>query len=142
MIKESTGKICEGIYALGNPDLPAFLFRGEIPVLFDAGMTFMGPIYLQELKTYLGDAGKLRYLLLTHSHFDHCGGAPFLKRKIPGLKIGTSRLAAEVFQRPSAVQLIQSLNQYVEDQFNSPNRGEDVSFHSLEVDLVLEDRRE
>jgi glyoxylase-like metal-dependent hydrolase (beta-lactamase superfamily II) len=142
MIKESTGKICEGIYALGNPDLPAFLFGGEIPALFDAGMTFMGPIYLQELKTYLGDAGKLRYLFLTHSHFDHCGGAPFLKRKIPGLKIGTSRLAAEVFQRPNAVQLIQSLNQYVEDQFNSPNRGKDVSFHSLEVDLVLEDRRE
>jgi hypothetical protein len=49
MIKESTGKICEGIYALGNPDLPAFLFGGEIPALFDAGMTFMGPIYLQEL---------------------------------------------------------------------------------------------
>jgi len=82
MIKESTGKICEGIYALGNPDLPAFLFRGEIPVLFDAGMTFMGPIYLQEMKTYLGDAGKLRYLLLTHSHFDHCGAASFLKRGI------------------------------------------------------------
>ena len=86
MIKESTGKICEGIYALGNPDLPAFLFGGEIPALFDAGMTFMGPIYLQELKTYLGDAGKLRYLLLTHSHFDHCGGAPFLKKENSGPK--------------------------------------------------------
>ena len=76
MIKESTGKICEGIYALGNPDLPAFSWGGN-PSLFDAGMTFMGPIYLQELKTYLGDAGKLRYFFLTHSHFDHCERPPF-----------------------------------------------------------------
>jgi len=142
MIKESTGKISEKLYAIGNSGLPAFLLLGKVPALFDAGMTFMGPTYLKELKTYLGDTNQLRYLLLTHSHFDHCGAAPFLKRKIPGLKIGANRLAAEVFKRPNALQLIRSLNRELADPFPSLTGKEDVSFDSLEIDLLLEDGSE
>ncbi len=99
MIKESAGKISDGLYALGNPALPAYLLMGKAPVLFDAGMTFMGPSYLRDLKKYLGDANRLVYKFLTHSHFDHSGAAPFLKRNIPGLKVAASKLAAEVFKR-------------------------------------------
>jgi glyoxylase-like metal-dependent hydrolase (beta-lactamase superfamily II) len=142
MIKESSGKIADRLYAIGNPGLPAFLLRGKKPALFEAGMTFMGPSYLEELKTHLGDAGHLRYLLLTHSHYDHCGAAPFLKRKIPGLQIGASRLAAEIFQRPNAVRLIQSLSRDPEERCRSLIGDEDVSFHSLEVDLPLADGAE
>jgi glyoxylase-like metal-dependent hydrolase (beta-lactamase superfamily II) len=137
MVRESIGKISDRLYAIGNPGLPAFLLLGEIPVLFEAGMTFMGPAYLKQLKTYLGDAGHLRYLLLTHSHYDHCGAAPFLQRSIPGLKIGASRLAAEVFKRPNAVRLIQSLSRDPEERFKPLMGDADVTFHSLEIDLLL-----
>ena len=64
MIKESAGKISDELYALGNAALPAYLLTGKTPVLFDAGMTFMGPTYLQDLKKYLGDARRLSYNLL------------------------------------------------------------------------------
>ena len=60
MIKESSGKISDRLCAIGNPSLPAFLLLGKKPALFEAGMTFMGPAYLKELKTYLGDAGLLQ----------------------------------------------------------------------------------
>ena len=142
MIKESSGKIADRLYAIGNPGLPAFLLLGKKPALFEAGMTFMGPIYLKELKIHLGDAGHLRYLLLTHSHYDHCGAAPFLKRKIPGLQIGASRLAAEIFNRPNAVRLIQSLSRDSEERWQTLIGDEDVSFHSLEVDRPLTDGEE
>ena len=142
MIKESSGKITDRLYALGNPGLPAFLLLGKKPALFEAGMTFMGPIYLKELKTHLGDAGHLRYLLLTHSHYDHCGAAPFLKRKIPGLQVGASRRAAEVFKRPNAVRLIQSLSRDPEEKCKTLMGDEDVSFHSLEVDRPFTDGEE
>ena len=122
--------------------LPAFLLLGKKPALFEAGMTFMGPIYLKELKTHLGDAGHLRCLLLTHSHYDHCGAAPFLKRKIPGLQIGASRLAAEIFNRPNAVRLIQTLSRDPEEKSKHLTGDEDISFHSLEVDRPLADGEE
>lgn len=142
MIKESVGKISDKLYAIGNSALPAFLLPGKVPALFDAGMTFMGPCYLKELKRYLEDPGRLQYLLLTHSHYDHCGSAPFLKKKIPGLNIGGSRLAAEVWKRPNAIRLIQSLSGDHEERFKWLIGGEDVSFHTLEIDLILEDGSE
>jgi glyoxylase-like metal-dependent hydrolase (beta-lactamase superfamily II) len=142
MIKESNGKISDRLYAIGNPGLPAFLLLGKKPALFEAGMTFMGPAYLKELNAYLGDVGHLCYLLLTHSHYDHCGAAPFLKRKIPGLQIGASRLAAEIFKRPNAVRLIRNLSQDPEERSKPLIGDEDVSFHSLEVDLPLTDGAE
>jgi len=139
MIKKSTGKIAGELYALGSPALPAFLLRGKTPILFEAGMTFMGPLYLQELGKSLGDAKRLAYNFLTHSHFDHCGSAPFLKRNIPGLKVAASRLAGEIFKRPNAIQLIQSLSRGMEETYRSQIGDADVIFRGLELDRTLED---
>ena len=140
MIQESRGKISEDLFALGGiPWLPAYLFIGKHPVLFDSGMTFMGPRYLEELKSILGNALRLEHIFLTHSHYDHAGGAPFLKRNIPGLKIGASHLAAEIFKRPNAIQLIQSLSRDEEERNVSVIGDADVSFHGLDIDLHLED---
>jgi len=142
MILESKGKIADGFYAIGSPDLPAFLWSGKTPSLFDAGMTFMGPIYFKDLQIFLGDAQRLRYLLITHSHFDHCGAAPYLQRKIPGLRIGASGKAAEVWKRPNAIQMIQNLSKAVEENYQPLLGGENVLFDGLKVDLSLEDGTE
>lgn len=139
MIKESIGKISDELYALGSPALPAYLLMGETPVLFDAGMTFMGPLYLRELKKYLGDANRLAYNFLTHSHYDHSGAAPFLKKNIPGLKVAASNLAGEIFRRPNAVQLIQSLSKDMEEAYRPQIGDADVTFRGLELDRTLED---
>lgn len=143
MINRSIGKLAEDLYAIGDFRLPAYLLAGEIATLFDAGMNFMGPRYFQEIKNHLGDPGRLQYLLLTHSHYDHCGAAPFLKRRIPGLKIGASPKAAEVFTKPKAIQLIRELSRNGQKNFESLlAAGEDISFDSLKVDLLLGDGQE
>jgi len=142
MIKESKGKITEEFYALGNPAFPAYLLLGESPVLFDSGMTVMGPLYLQDLRKYLGDPNRLTHLFLTHSHFDHVGSAPFLKRKLPRLKVAAGKAAADIFKRPNAIQLIQSLSKPMEEKMKFQGGDPDVSFHGLELDRILEDGEE
>jgi glyoxylase-like metal-dependent hydrolase (beta-lactamase superfamily II) len=139
MVKESAGKISERFVALGSPALPAYLLMGKAPVLFDSGMTFMGPVYLQDLKKYLGDPNRLQYLFLTHSHFDHSGSAPFIKRNIPGLRVAASKLAADIFKRPNAIQLIQTLSRPMEEKFKSQIGDQDVTFRGLDLDQALED---
>jgi 2-aminobenzoylacetyl-CoA thioesterase len=139
MIIEKAGKIIDGLYALSDIDLPAYLVAAERPSLFDAGITFMGPSYLKEIRRCLGDENRLRWIYITHAHFDHSGTAPFLKRHIPGLKIAASRLAAEIFKKPNAVNLIQSLSRDFEDQNKTLFGSEDIQFDSLEVDRVLDD---
>ena len=99
----------------------------------------MGPAYLKEIRRTLGDENRLRWLFITHAHFDHSGTAPYLKRRIPGLKVAASRLASEIFKKPNAVTLIQSLSRDFEEQYKTLFGSEDIRFDSLEVDRVLED---
>jgi glyoxylase-like metal-dependent hydrolase (beta-lactamase superfamily II) len=142
MIIDRKGAITGDLCSIGSADLPAWLVLAETPALFDAGITFMGPLYLADLESHLGDPGRLRYLFLTHAHFDHAGAAPYLKRKIPGLKVAASRLAADILGKPGAVKLIQSLSKDFEDRHASFLAGHDVFFDGLEVDRIVEDGEE
>jgi glyoxylase-like metal-dependent hydrolase (beta-lactamase superfamily II) len=139
MIIESKGKIADGLFAVGAPELPAFLLTGTTPALFDAGMTVMGPLYLKDLKALLGDQTPLSYIFLTHAHFDHSGACPYLKRNIRGLQVGAHPLAAETFRKPNAIELIRSLSRDYEDRHAAQTGKEDISFDALQVDVLLED---
>lgn len=139
MILEQTGKICDGFYSTGYHFMPAFLLASKTPVLFDAGVTAVGPKYLKDIRTHLGNADRLGYILLTHSHYDHCGACPFLKRKIKGLKIAASAHAAKVLEKPSAVELMRTLSKTFEKTFKDIIENEDVSFDPVVIDLILKD---
>lgn len=139
MIIESRGKIGDGLFAVGAPELPAFLLTGTTPVLFDAGMTVMGPLYLKDIRALLGNETPLRYIFLTHAHFDHSGACPYLKRNITGLQVGAHPLAAETFRKPKAAELIRSLGRDYEDRHAAQTGREDISFDALQVDILLED---
>ena len=130
------------MYVTGHSSIPAFLLATPAPVLFDAGAAAMGPHYLRDIETHLGTAKDLRYLFLTHSHYDHCGSASFLKEQIPGLKIGTNAHAAQVLQKPGAVKLIRALNNNFSKTFRHVIGDEDIPFNPVEVDLILKDGEE
>lgn len=142
MIIESKGRIQDGIYAIGAAELPGYLLTGQYPVLFDAGMTFMGPLYLAELKNHLVDINRLEFHFLTHSHFDHAGASPFLKRHIPTMRIGASPSAAETFRRPNAIELIRNLSRPLEEKYGDLIGEADVTFQGLEIDLILDEGME
>lgn len=142
MIIERSGKICEDLYSIGYHFIPAFLLLSDPPVLFDAGLTIAGPRYLEDLTEYLRNPDRLGYIFLTHSHYDHCGAIPYLKRNINNLKIAASRLAAETFRKPKAIQLMQSLSKDYEEKFRKQIGNEDISFDSIEVDIIVEDGNE
>jgi len=139
MIIREAGRIVEGLYALADIDLPAWLVTAETPALFDAGITFMGPSYLREIRRYLGDESRLQWVFITHAHFDHAGSVPYLRRHIPGLEVAASRLAADIFKKPNAVNLIRSLSLDYEEQHRTLFGNENVFFDGLEVDRILED---
>jgi glyoxylase-like metal-dependent hydrolase (beta-lactamase superfamily II) len=139
MILERKGLIAEGLFSIGDKDIPTWLLMSGTPALFDAGITFMGPRYLADLREHLGDVHRLGWLFLTHSHFDHAGSAPYLKRHIPSLKVAAGASAAETFKKESAVRLIQSLSRDYEEKFSGLIGSEDVSFDALTVDRVLQD---
>ena len=140
MIYTETGKLTDFFYVLGNRHFPTHLLPGTKPVLFEAGVACLGPVYVKEVQKILG-SHQPKILFLTHVHYDHCGSAGFMKKSFPDLKIAASRPAAEIIQRPNALKTISRLSEttagWVEKE--APGLPSNAPFQPFDVDIMLAD---
>lgn len=94
-------KICDRIYVVGGGDnsfgishpldCTVYLIDGGTELaLVDAGAGLDPERILQCVRAEGFDPGQIRYVLLTHAHVDHCGGAQYIARTC-----GAEILAAE-----------------------------------------------
>jgi len=140
MIFAQTGKLTDFFHVLGSKYFPTHMLLGPKPVLFEAGLSCLGPAYVQGVKKIL-KSGQPQLLFLTHVHFDHCGAAGFLRQTWPQLKIAASQLAAEIMERPNALETISGLNAAAVDWVEkaAPGLAEKVPFQPFSVDVILAD---
>src|SRR5512139_3999954 len=117
----------EDFISLGGGHLTAAICTRSPPILFDPGVSVFGPLCLKELRACTSNTENL-IIALSHSHFDHCGAAAYLLRKIPAARLAASQHAADVLQRPNAVELIRQFNAEYEKSTEIDLSGEDVAF--------------
>ena len=79
----------------------AFLIMGDEPVLYDTGMAYGAAKTIENIKREL-DGAPLMHVLLSHSHYDHVAGLPFLREEWPGLTSYGSAYAKKILEKPSA----------------------------------------
>lgn len=118
MLIEKAGAIWNNLYVVGMIRYPIYLFDGPVPVLFEGGISCVGSIYKEGIRSFLGDR-QPAIIFLTHVHWDHCGAVYYLKRSFPSLRIAASRQAAEILQRKNAHNLIIGLNEYTRKGMSS-----------------------
>jgi len=139
MVVDQIGEIADGVHMLGHRAVPIYLVDGDRPALFDAGLAFLGPVYARQIRQVLGDR-QPAWCFLTHSHFDHCGAAAYLKTRFPKMQVVCSEKAANIFDRPHAISLIFDLNQFAAgmavDFGVDPG---DTTFESFSVDATAEE---
>jgi len=128
----------EDFVSLGGGHVTAAICTCRPPILFDPGVSAFGPRYLRELRCRLTDTGNL-ILALSHAHFDHCGAAAYLMRKIPSARLAASSTGAEILKRPNAVALIRRLNAEYEETMADEIAGEDVTFTEIDAAYRLFD---
>ncbi|MBR9987120.1 MAG: MBL fold metallo-hydrolase [Desulfosarcina sp.] len=139
MVVDQIGEIADGVHMLGHRAVPVFLVDGDRPALFDAGLAFLGPVYARQIRHVLGDR-QPAWCFLTHSHFDHCGAAAYLKTQFPKMQVVCSQKAANVFDRPHAISLIFDLNQFAAEMaVDFGVDPGDTTFESFDVEAAAKE---
>jgi 2-aminobenzoylacetyl-CoA thioesterase len=143
MLFTTTGSVKEQFYILGSSTFPIHLLDGTKAVIFDAGVTSLGKIYAESIRSVIGTK-EPEILFLTHMHWDHCGAIGYLKKVFPSMKIAASQKAAETLKRQRVIERISRLNKDIRPTIaNLPeidsSRLINEPFKLFEIDMILED---
>jgi glyoxylase-like metal-dependent hydrolase (beta-lactamase superfamily II) len=126
------------ISVAGNRFYPSYVVKGaEVGLMIDAGINLMGPTYLASLDRILGDRNALDLVFATHSHYDHLGAIPYLKRKIPGLKAGAFHRVGELMKKRSTLDRMNALSFDERELFRNIAGDEDVSIEPVDFEMSL-----
>lgn len=83
---------------------------GKTAILYDTGFAFTGYRLAENIQKVLGDRS-LDYIFLTHSHYDHALGAPYVAKVYPKAKIVAGEYAARIFGKPTARNVMREMDQ-------------------------------
>lgn len=82
----------------------------EKAALLDTGMFHCADTTVKLIKEALGRR-TLDLVILSHTHYDHVGGVPAIRKEFPGIKVYASDYGAYVLQRPGARKVMRQLSQ-------------------------------
>jgi glyoxylase-like metal-dependent hydrolase (beta-lactamase superfamily II) len=139
-IKEP-GKISDRLDFLGARETCLYLLRGRDMMIIGGGMSWIAPSLEAQFSAMDFEPEKIKYLVISHSHFDHCGAVPYLKRKFPHIQIVASAYSDKVFTKEKAVNFIAAADKYVIDKLGLQSEYEQLNlkFDGIRVDRIIKE---
>jgi len=95
--------ITPDFYQLGTPAYPAYLSLGDDGMIIEGGTSATFNIIVEQIKELGIEPERIKYLTLTHTHPDHIGAVPHLKRLWPHLKVVAGTVAAKLLKNEEMV---------------------------------------
>jgi glyoxylase-like metal-dependent hydrolase (beta-lactamase superfamily II) len=139
MLIQEPGKINDRIYFLGTHKTCLYLITGKEAMIFGGGLAITAPYLEKQFSEIDVKPDKIRYLVIPHSHFDHCGAVPYLKGKFPWLQIIASAHSKEVFSKDKVIEFIANTNKVIVEQSELRDDYERlrVGVNHIQVDRVV-----
>jgi glyoxylase-like metal-dependent hydrolase (beta-lactamase superfamily II) len=108
------GRVKEGLWFLGREETGVYLVQGrQESMIISGGMSYIVPDLLQQLTDFNIDEGRITKLLILHSHFDHVGIVPFMKRRLSKMEVYASERAWEILTMEKAIHTINEFSRTV-----------------------------
>jgi glyoxylase-like metal-dependent hydrolase (beta-lactamase superfamily II) len=142
MIITKPGKVTDRIVLLGVKESSVYILKGEDEYAFvGGGMVHIVPEIVEQLKEFKIEEEKIKRILILHSHFDHCGVVPFLKKRWPWAKVTASLKAKELLAAPKVIETIQFLNQALLKEKGREGQANDLGlgFSGINVEEVVKE---
>ncbi len=91
-------KITSHFYQLGTKQFPAYLSIGEEAMIIEGGTGPTTNIIIEQIKQIGLNPEMVKYIALTHTHSDHIGAIPRLKKIWPQVKVIASQKGAKILK--------------------------------------------
>jgi glyoxylase-like metal-dependent hydrolase (beta-lactamase superfamily II) len=118
-----------------------YLVMGEHYALLGGGVAWGVAKLEAQLDQYRVDRNRIRHLVISHAHHDHCGAVPYLVSKYPHIQTVASEYCAYILNKSQPVRLIQQVNRNTLDALKKPHTFNSVSldFHPISIGLQVAD---
>lgn len=124
------GPVADELDLLGSPKSCVYLLKGDRYLLVGGA----GPWVVPDLERQFADLGldleRIDGIYISHSHFDHCGAVPYLRRRIPRLRVYASAGTAAILAMEKAVQNMRRFTRESLEQMGAP-----VDFGGVSLDF-------
>ena len=137
MLTDKPGKIAEGLYLLGKQISLMYLAKGKDAMIIGGGMNWVAPLLNEQLDEFGIKAEDIKYLVIPHPHFDHCGAVPYLKRKYPHMKVLATEAAKAVLSKQKVIDYMEAVNMFMIDHFGVRDQYEKLN---LKIDSIMIDQ--
>ncbi len=142
MVITRPGLVTDRILLLGTKESSVYVLKGKDEYAFlGGGMIHIVPEVIEQLNVFKIKEEKIKRIIILHSHFDHCGVVPFLKKRWPWAKITASQRAKELLADPKVIETIAFMNQALLQEKKRENQAEDLGleFSGIDVEDVVSD---
>jgi glyoxylase-like metal-dependent hydrolase (beta-lactamase superfamily II) len=136
------GKVTDRLDFLGARENCLYLLRGNDMMIIGGGMSWIVPALEIQFSKMDFEPKKLKYLVVSHSHFDHCGAVPYVKKKFPHIQILASAYAEKIFAKEKAMNFIAVTNKYAIDRLGLQGEYEslDLKFDGIHVNRIITEK--
>jgi 2-aminobenzoylacetyl-CoA thioesterase len=138
---KTSGALSENVYQLTTSVSTHLLAVGDASVLVDTGISSVHGRLTEELQRYLGgEEGRLDFIFLTHAHFDHLGGIPYLRKAFPGIMVLGGPQTSEILGKAEVLDLFYEKNLACAQAMNTDlQMSKEEWTAAIQIDRILGD---
>ena len=118
-----------------------YLIKGEFYALLGGGVPWIVDKLETQLEHFGIDRSRIRYLVISHAHHDHCGAVPYLLKRYPHIETVASDYGAQLLNKSKPVELIRSVNRKTLDGMGMPHHYKNISldFEPIPISIRADD---